>query len=217
MRVGYYPETPEIFWINHDKIRWRPLQDVIEDILKFMSLSDDPLIIDFHRTPVGFEDSKTLNLFTDYINDQLGGLGFPSDSSFKTSLNDIWNDGRKLIISFADNNYEIRNKYLWIWPSISQYWADAKTQGELKDYIDRKMRHMKKRKELWAAMGHMSPTLWDIMTNKGKSLREMADKTGGSLTIWLKEDWVDSANILTSDFFHSNDIIDTSIRLVKTF
>ena len=221
MRVGYYPETPELFWINHDKVQWRPLQDIIDDILQFLSLSDDPLIINFNQTSVGFdENQETLNTFATFIYSQLGKFALPSDLSFKISLDYIWKDGRKLLISFGESDFDFRIYHPWLWPPFDISWVKAHSSKQLIANLEREMYTNKyldwtDEQPFRVAMGNMLPTSWDILSGKRKGLRGMADKTGRSITRALKKDWSNFANVITSDFFHSNDIIDASIRLVR--
>lgn len=36
VRVGYYPASPEKFWINHNFYRIRPLSELLRDVKRFV-------------------------------------------------------------------------------------------------------------------------------------------------------------------------------------
>ncbi|KAG0717643.1 hypothetical protein GWK47_054020 [Chionoecetes opilio] len=65
---------------------------------------------------------------------------------------------------------------------------------------------------LWAAMAHLTPSLWDLLFRSHVGVRGMADRSNFHITRWLRQRWGHMANIVASDFFRSNDIINVAIR-----
>ena len=55
MRVGYYKNTAEKFWIVHNFVKINPLYVVLQDVRKFLQATREIVIMDFHRFPKGFE------------------------------------------------------------------------------------------------------------------------------------------------------------------
>ena len=53
LRVSHYPETAEKFWTVHDFVKINPLHEVISDVRRFMSVTNEMVILDFHRFPSG--------------------------------------------------------------------------------------------------------------------------------------------------------------------
>ena len=53
IRVGYYPNTDEKWYLNHGLVRIHPLRDVLEDVETFMQQSNEIVILDFHEFPSG--------------------------------------------------------------------------------------------------------------------------------------------------------------------
>ena len=53
IRVGYYPNTDEKWYLNHGVINIRPLRDVLEDVQTFMENTNEIVILDFHEFPIG--------------------------------------------------------------------------------------------------------------------------------------------------------------------
>lgn len=53
LRVGYYPTDSEVWWANHGVVRLRPLSQVLDDIILFVNMTKEFVILDFHHFPVG--------------------------------------------------------------------------------------------------------------------------------------------------------------------
>lgn len=65
---------------------------------------------------------------------------------------------------------------------------------------------------LWAAMAELTPTPLDFLNNS--SLRSMADSVNKLLSFWFAEntEWTSKANIVATDFFLGNNIIQRAIE-----
>lgn len=68
------------------------------------------------------------------------------------------------------------------------------------------------RRGLWAAMAQLTPGQMDLLFNPRMSLRTMAHTVNSQLTGWLRDRWWQQANVVTSDFFLSNNVIDIAIQ-----
>lgn len=64
---------------------------------------------------------------------------------------------------------------------------------------------------LWAAMAQLTPNQFDILFNPRKSLRSMAHSVNHNLTKWCQELWWEEVNIITSDFFLENNLINVAV------
>lgn len=210
LRVAYYPETHELLWINHDLVRWRPLQEVLENVRGFLALSPDPVIIDIHRTPVGFNLPESMELLLSLMNATLGGHFVHSRHGPHVTLDDLWQMGKRVIFTF--NDPAVSDYTPWVWPPLPQAWANAQLLDDLRSFLDSQMNKRFESPRLWAAMAHLTPTLWDLLFRSHVGVRGLADRVSFSITRWLRERWGHMANIVASDFFRSNDIINVAIR-----
>ena len=159
--MSYYEDTEQKLWINHDVIQWLPLSEVLNDIKQFSYMSPDPIIIDVHRTPVGFDNDIAPWLLVSLINSTLGDYLVPSDLGQNVTLGDLWRMNKTIIVSYGKPS--IRQKVPWLWPNIFQAWANAQKLRDLESYLDEQMTVRPKLDKLWAAMGHLTPTVWDIV------------------------------------------------------
>lgn len=117
IRAAHYPETVEKFWINHDYWRVRPLQEIISDVKKFVMETNEIIFLDFHRFPVGFNDSVHED-FTKFLLKELGFLLAPKSLTVKSTPDDLWKIKKPILLSYADST--MVSKYDLLWPSIMQ-------------------------------------------------------------------------------------------------
>lgn len=188
IRVGYYPSTPELFWINHDVARLMPLRQILQGVKHFLRRSPDPVLLDLHRFPVGFSDRKrgrrrqqnraspAHRLLVELLWNELGEFA-PADASLP--LNTLWKSGRRLLISYADKSS--REEFPWLrglmnltngksnaksWsngPSVTvlQEWGNVQNSTQLYEFLSNTM---EKRKKLWGTtMRSGNGDLWAAM------------------------------------------------------
>jgi len=48
-QVSYYEDTPEKFWLVHDFVKQNPLYEAVHAVKRFLRLTQEPVILDFHR------------------------------------------------------------------------------------------------------------------------------------------------------------------------
>ncbi|XP_063873407.1 uncharacterized protein LOC135107458 isoform X2 [Scylla paramamosain] len=210
LRVGYYPETRELLWINHDLVRWRPLQDVLDAVRGFLALSPDPVIIDIHRTPVGFHLPESLELMLSLMNTTLGSHFVHNRHGPHVTLDDLWQMGKRVVFTFIDPT--VSDHTPWVWPPVPQAWANAQLVDDLRTFLDAEMNMRFESPRLWAAMAHLTPSLWDLLFRSHIGVRGYTDRVNFSITRWLRQRWGHMANIVASDFFMGNNIINVAIR-----
>lgn len=106
LRIGYYKNDG--FFINHDLIRITPLRPVLKQIRKFLDVTDEIVIVDFHRFPYPTDFTQDIHeLLLEMIYDELGQfVAFKSDySGVAPFFFELWDMKRQAIISYADNVY----------------------------------------------------------------------------------------------------------------
>lgn len=99
-----------------------------------------------------------------------------------------------------------------LWGPLSQVWGNQQTPSGLRSFLQCSMDNAKQRApSLWAAMAELTPTPLDVMFNPTGSLRAMADAVNRNLTSWFKNQWWPHANIVATDFFLGNNLIDVAV------
>lgn len=61
-------------------------------------------------------------------------------------------------------------------------------------------------------MAELTPRTVDVITGKN-TLRELANNVNSNLTKWVRDEWSNKVNIVTSDFFLGNNLIDVAIEV----
>ncbi|XP_066972494.1 uncharacterized protein [Macrobrachium rosenbergii] len=210
LRVAYYPQSPEKLWVNHDLVQWRPLEEVLSEIQTFLTLSKDPIIIDIHRTPVGFEFSEAVPSLLSLLNNTFGRDFLPDRLGPQVTLDQIWSIGKRVIFAYIDA--DVAEEEDWIWPPLPQAWANAQMLGDLQHYLDGQMTLRQSSPRIWAAMAHLTPSFWDVILRSHEGVRGLSDRVNRPVTMWLRERWAHLANIVATDFFRGNNIINIAIR-----
>lgn len=60
-------------------------------------------------------------------------------------------------------------------------------------------------------MAEMTPTGWDLITDRLGGLRKMADQTNRHVSKWYLDDWGPMANVVAVDFYRGTNLIDVSL------
>ncbi|XP_039287956.1 PI-PLC X domain-containing protein 1-like [Nilaparvata lugens] len=202
------------FWINHDLIKVRPLVPMLKDIRKFLEAATSEIIIlDFHRFPVGFSGRHHRHhSLVRILERELGEFAFPYQEEFPM-LEEIWNLGRNLIISYGDD--VTVEEYPWLWPPIKQMWGNKQTPLDLYTFLHECMVGAKFNSShpgLWAAMAQLTPAPFDLLFQPDFSLRHLTHQVSRNLTQLCQESWWDKANIFATDFFLENNIVNVAIE-----
>ena len=104
IRVSYFNDTPEKFWLVHDFIKMNPLYEAIHAVKRFLRMTKELVILDFHRFPFGFVDKKANGdrhkELVDYVKSELGEFMAPDWLGSRASMKDFWELNRTLIVTY---------------------------------------------------------------------------------------------------------------------
>lgn len=64
---------------------------------------------------------------------------------------------------------------------------------------------------MWALMAELTPQPIDVFF-RTNSLRKLADDVNRKITKWFRDDWTENVNIVATDYFLGNDIINVAIE-----
>eukprot|EP00092_Neocalanus_flemingeri_P011157 GFUD01012019.1.p1 GENE.GFUD01012019.1~~GFUD01012019.1.p1 ORF type:complete len:456 (-),score=118.95 GFUD01012019.1:61-1428(-) len=211
LRVSYYNDTPEKFWLVHDFVKQNPLYEAVHAVKRFLRMTKELVIIDFHRFPFGFTEENTEGRheeLVDYINSELGEFMAPDWLGKGASMNDLWHLNRTLIVTYQDDFVENRHDNLWT--EALHAWGNTRQPRRLFTYLDKTMTGKQSASYLWVAMTHLTPSKMDVFWNLTGGFRQLNDKIAKSVTKWFRDIWWQKANIVATDFFLSNNLVDVS-------
>lgn len=102
-----------------------------------------------------------------------------------------------------------------LWNPIQQYWGDKKDAADLKRYILSSIKtHNTISNPLWALMAELTISPIDVIFNSASN-KNLADKINRELTKWFRDEWAKDVNIVASDYFLGNDLINIAIEVNK--
>lgn len=67
---------------------------------------------------------------------------------------------------------------------------------------------------MWAIMAELTPQTIDYIF-RTNNIRKLADEVNKHVTVWFRDDWFNEVNIIASDYFLGNDIINVAIEINK--
>jgi len=218
LRVSIDTFTPEKYWIVHDFVSMNPLYKVIQDVKKFIRDTKEIVIMDFHRFPSGFdndEDGTAMEkhaALIGYLQEELGNHTVPDWVGSNITPNDIWNlEGqRRLLITYSHEPSADFNTVLW--PEVIHAWGNSKNPTHLKNYLtDEMVSRSGGRSYFWAAMTHLTPSPLDFLFN-AQNFRSLNNQIARKVSRWYRRRWWSRSNIVATDFFLSNNLIQISIN-----
>ncbi|KAI8421742.1 hypothetical protein MSG28_009709 [Choristoneura fumiferana] len=218
-RVAYYD-----FYPNEDD-RIRPLVPLLKEIRAFLDNTKEIVFLDAHHFPIGFYEPDGSPIrsvhagLIQLVQRELGPhLAYARDFSTGAGIRgptvqSLLDADKRLLFSYVDNAIVSENNALW--PILPHLWANTNSPTELFRYLDQAIASSPQanaRSPLHSAMAQTTPTVLDILFLRG-SLRENADAVNRNVTQRLATRWRHHANIVSSDFFLANDVVDLSIAI----
>ncbi|KAJ9599936.1 hypothetical protein L9F63_009764 [Diploptera punctata] len=213
IRVGYYPNTDEKWYLNHGVISIHPLRDILEDVQTFMEKTNEIVILDFHEFPVGFGSGLDVHKqLVEYLTTELGEYAASPGLTWDATLGDIWTLGKRLVVSYNNNNMVASSTILW--SAVDQKWGDVQSAADLYTYLAQVMASSPPAIG-WSANSELTPKALDIVNDTFHGLRNMAEMVNRNVTEWFRGEWGQRANIVSADYFRATGLVDEAIRWNK--
>ncbi|XP_037957211.1 uncharacterized protein LOC119687099 [Teleopsis dalmanni] len=202
IRVGYYRNTPEKFFINHGITRQRPLREIIEQVKAFVLDTNEIVIFGLKEFPVGF--GRTLGvhrLLVHFIQEQFGDLIVHPSVKWSGSLHDIWSRRQNVIIAY-DKPAIVNEFPHLLFTAVEQRWGNVQNWVALE-------RHLRMVNSLdvsrlssrpVADMAELTPEPWGVIVDKYGGLRKLADNVNWRVSQLYRDDLARTANIVAVDF-----------------
>ncbi|KAM7351763.1 phosphatidylinositol-specific phospholipase C X domain containing isoform 2-T4 [Cochliomyia hominivorax] len=214
IRVGYYRNTPEMFFINHGITRQRPLIDVIDQVKEFVEKTNEIVIFGLKEFPIGFGKNLTVHhKLVGYLKTHFGDLIVHPSITWRGSLNDIWLRKQNVILAY--DLYSVVNLYPHLlFGSVEQRWGNVQTWPNLERYLrtinGQDISRLSSRPV--ADMAELTPKTWDVIVNKYGGLRKMADRINWRVSQLYMNELGNNANIVAVDFYRGTTIVEIALE-----
>lgn len=203
------------FWITHDNFRGQTtVRKVLQDVKSFVMTTGEIVVVDFHRfTNGGFDRSdpdhdSNHQALIDLILEELEDVMMYREAvstPIGELLNDCTHTNRTVLVSY-NSNY-IRGKTPYLAPGSRHIWADARNAGDLRDYLKERV-CLYTPGVLTSAMAELTASFPFLLVGN----RKLAQRVNGNVTRWFRDDWWRCANVVATDYFLGNDIINVAIE-----
>ncbi|KAJ6642033.1 hypothetical protein Bhyg_06979 [Pseudolycoriella hygida] len=204
------------FWVVNDNLFITPISYILEDVKKFVLLSQELVIIEFHQFPIDFNRERHIQ-FLKYLENKLGDIAFINDhssNSYDLTINQMKTNGRLLLITY--NEPEMEKETDIIWPCWKRFSTKDLKQTEIREYMrkvfSRKYEGSPDEQIGWSFFGRQSV---ESSYMDGYSLltsRERANYINHNISIWLGGTWSLSANVVALDYFYNTNLVDMAIH-----
>lgn len=218
LRVAYHTtsKSPERLWITHSSfVTDISVKAVMRQVKVFLDSTNEIVIMDFHRFVNGFKGRRAARRHQELVTlleEELGNYLIPVSFTSWANLSTLWDTGKRLYVGYADESTRRQSSSLF--PAIKHLWGDVDAVNALKSYLNQTVCRQRNRR-LTSAMAQLTPTTAGAIFNTYGGLRNMADHVNREVTRWFRDEWSHCANIVATDFFLGNNIIEVSIETNK--
>lgn len=134
----------------------------------------------------------------------------PASFTSAAPLRVLWETGKRLYVGYADEGSRTRLSYR-LFPAVRHLWADADSVSDLRAFLNRTVCGSGRSGRLTSAMAQLTPTASGVLFNAYGGLRLMAEDVNRKITGWFRDEWNECANIVATDFFMGNNIVELSV------
>ncbi|XP_064465100.1 uncharacterized protein LOC135376517 [Ornithodoros turicata] len=202
------------FWVNREDIRGQiTVKELLRTVKSFVRATGEIVAVDFHRFIRGFEFTcpdreRNHKALVKLIVEELKDVIAHKDAAHKTLGELMGNCSEvkgKVIVSYKEKSVQANSQYFL--PASHRLWSGARSVQKLKKYLeDRVCLHLPGTQTVSMAEMHALFPFYTV-TN-----REFAQEVNGEVTKWFRDEWWKCANVVATDFFLGNDIINVAIK-----
>lgn len=171
MRILFDQNSQTSFWTHHGAYILRPLVNDTALVREFLSRTDEIVIFDIHGVD-GFYQQAHQQLYQ-LLNDEFGPWMAPNNFSWNATLDDFWSTGKRLIVTYNDEENQM--DFPLLWPAVEHQWGNVNTVEDLETYLTGVMEEAAEFTFPWSSMAELTPNSADVMTDRLDGLRGAAD------------------------------------------
>lgn len=155
-----------------------------------------------------FEKLKTLKLVRESFSKRTTPGRLPA-----TQTADYSNDNDELnnmMIQYDAMPSSLSSRVVQFCPQVKHLWPNRDTLDGLESYLN-ETACRRNLGELNSLMVELTPTVFGVISDKYDGNRRLAQLVNRHVTNWIRDRWLHCVNIIASDFFLGNDLIQLAI------
>ncbi|XP_054713741.1 PI-PLC X domain-containing protein 1-like [Uloborus diversus] len=202
--------------ITHDWLHFNlpTLEDILQQVKDFLLVTNEVVILDFHRLLSGTFRSRILEKWQhkeilSLLKNTFGDLLLES-GDFGISLNSMWRMGKRVLILYRDNKDLPSDQKLAL--NVYHWWESFQFVNDLHKHLVENVCMY----EFYgtAAVAVLTPTEWTPIFDVTYSRRRAAYQVNTMLHTWFRNE-LSCSNIILTDYFLGNNVIQVSIDANK--
>lgn len=213
IRIKYYPDRDEEFWVHHGPVDMHPLSTITEQFARFMQFSKEIVIFDIHQLAGNFDDSAHSKL-VQFLKENLGRYAADSTLGWSTTLGAIWESQNLLIITYPNNRIRERENQNFLWQTVDHKWGEINRRASQLIEFLRGSRTTTLQEQQSRPFAEMA----ELTANKVPGyvsyigIRNMANAVNFDVTKLYHGEFGRNANIVAVDFYRSTNIANIAIE-----
>ncbi|XP_001843372.2 uncharacterized protein LOC6032835 [Culex quinquefasciatus] len=224
--IGYHPyhNSTRNFWVMNEGYRVGWILPILHDIRRFVILSEETIVLDFRRFPLGFHSHPEQHAeFLSILDQELGDLTYrrpyfenaddDQTVSYHLTIEDMRRQGKYILITY--NHAASLNDSDLIWAPWTKYSSSSLKHTELGQFMNKlfSQKHPDAPKNIgWSfhgVQGYQSSSSSEEIYLMPK---ERANLTNPKLMRMLGGPWSLRANAVLLDFFTNTNLIDMAVH-----
>ncbi|XP_055603737.1 PI-PLC X domain-containing protein 3-like [Uranotaenia lowii] len=201
LRVGYHPSK-----------NWHELVTDLNHIREYALETKEIIIVDMHNIENGEDHAEVHDKLVELFKASLGDVLASPAIGWNGKLQDIWNSGKTVILSYNYGHVVQKYKDL-LWPGVKQKWANVQNLKNLYNYLTEVHQQMPNHNsnQPIADMAQFTPSVLGVVTGNDPGLRTSADLVNPNINQWYFNEFGPTANIVAVDFLRGTNIVDAAI------
>ncbi|XP_064454766.1 uncharacterized protein LOC135366043 [Ornithodoros turicata] len=203
------------FWVNRDDIRGPiTIRELLRTVKSFVKMTGEIVVVDFHRFI--FDDDNVMRdhrrhhlQLEKLILEELEGV-IAHKHAATTPIGELTNNCNAdwpgtVVVSYNEDSIRSTSEYFL--PGSNHLWGGARDAQHLERYLqDRICLYTQGVQTVAMASLHA------LFPYRTKTNRQLAQEVNGAVTQWFRDKWWQCANVVATDFFLGNDMIDVAIN-----
>ena len=206
VRLSYEPDGQ--IYIEHG-LRGASVDDVISQVASFAETHPkEVLLVNMARMTTGVPTSSWTpqmhEVLVAKLQEGLGSRMAPDSLGTSATLRDFWAIDRNVVLMYSDGAVAAAHDNLWSSDILFQPWPNVAAVGPL---FNANYRYLGERdpSKIWGLSGQTTPDTTSIVRGLllagPDSIESLMRTVHPSLQNWLRYDFADSVNLVTTDFY----------------
>ena len=213
-------------WMVHGPVIMKhTLDSILAQVKQFVELAPKEIVVlDFHRLEKGFDKDelspklvrrhhrKVFKIIYKHLRQYL----VPQQMALNLTINELLTKNKRVVIGYPSNEMVADKTH--VNPQAKHLWPNTDHIDDIIEFFNETLcDHYPD--QMWSAMAQLTADRFGIILDRYNGLRTMADSVNRVISdafISSDSDWNRCANVVATDYFLGNNLIDVAINTNKS-